>query len=159
MRLFSVSNGLRGSQIPRSLVPQAAARDHPALDRVEDPFERERHDGGGHRALEDQAEVVEADAGEDRLAEAAGADQRADGGGADRDDGGGLDAGDDGRQASGSSTRRRRAPGGRPRAPAESRSGSGMPTRPGVGVADDGEQAVEEQRDERGRRADAERAG
>ncbi len=59
-------------------------------------------------------------------------------------------------EASGSSTRRRRAPGGRPSASADSRTGGGDVGEPGGRVAHDRQQAVEEQRHDGRPRADAE---
>ena len=44
-----------------------AARDDAPLDGSEQRLQGERHQGGRDRALEDQAEVVQADAGQDWL--------------------------------------------------------------------------------------------
>ena len=103
-----------------SCVRSSAARNEEPLGQVERSLHGQREQGGGDRAFEeDHREVVAADAGQDRLAEAAGPDQGADRGGADVDHRGRLDPRQDRARTpsairSGAAARRRAIPGPRP---------------------------------------------
>ena len=98
--------------------------------KIEEGLDQEGENGRGHGALEDKAQVIEANAGENGLAVAAGADEGAQGGGADIDDGGGLDAGQDFPGGQGQFNEPEPGPGGSPRARAESMISGGSERRP-----------------------------
>ena len=69
--------------------------DEDSFQQIEEALDDQRQQRGGDGPLEDQRHVVEPDSGEDRLAEPARADQRAQRGGPDVDDGRALDSGQD----------------------------------------------------------------
>ena len=84
----------------RPLLPQVPRRQH-LFQQLECQFREEGEQGGRHGPLENEAGVVEGQAGDDGLAETAGADERGQRGGADVDDGRRLDAGQDRRRGEG----------------------------------------------------------
>ena len=67
-----------------------------ALQQAEEQFHADRQAGSGDSALENEAMVVEVEAGDDGLAEATGAHEGREGSGADTDDGGRLYTGQQG---------------------------------------------------------------
>ena len=146
---FGQHLGARGS------AADTARHDAP-LGPFEEPLGRQREQRGGNRAFHDERGVIQADAGQDRLPEASGTDQGAQRRRTDVDHRGRLDPRQDGRQRERELDPPEPGPSRQPERDGGLAQGLRDARDSGMRVPQDGQQAVEKERDERRTRANAE---
>ena len=134
---------------PQAMAGSTAAAIEGALAHLEADLGDQRQQRSRNGAGEQQFAVVERQAGNDPLAEAARADERGNGRGADVDHRCGPDTGKDHRQRDRQLDRPQAWPPCRPSAVPASLTPAGTSSRPATGVAHDRKQRIERQRDQR----------
>src|SRR5712664_4054420 len=126
-----------------------------ALEKAEEKVGEESEEGSGDGAGEDESIADESDAAEDEGAEAAGADGRGDGGYADGDDGGGANAGENYGERERETDAEKNLRAGHAHGFGGFEDGGVDAGEAYVGVAQDGEKRVEDERYDGGALADA----
>ncbi|EAU68684.1 hypothetical protein STIAU_6003 [Stigmatella aurantiaca DW4/3-1] len=130
-------------------------RHHEPLDPTEQRADGQRHQRGGHGAFQDEPRVIQPDAREDGLPVAPRPDERPERRRPHVDDGGRLDARQKRRSGQGQFDAPQPRPGRQPQGLRGLAQIPGDPREPRRGVADDGQQSIQEQRHDGGPRSDA----